>query len=119
MHLLADPIAWLVVLLLSALGVVGNVALYQVGKQGFDAIRERLPRVKPEQWQKVKGLYDRFGAWALLLSGIPVLGSLLTTGAGAFGVALPSFVVLVFVAKLVRNWLIVVVPIEIYLLFAK
>jgi membrane protein YqaA with SNARE-associated domain len=117
MHLLLEPIAWLVVLLLSALGVVGNLALYQVGKRGVDAIRERLPRVKPEQWQKVAGLYERFGAWALLLSGIPVLGSLLTTGAGAFDVPLPSFVVLVFVAKLVRNWLIVVVPVEIYYLF--
>ena len=119
MHLLADPIAWLVVLLLSVLGVAGNLALYEVGKRGFDAIRERLPKVRPEQWQKVKALFDRFGAWALLLSGIPVLGSLLTTGAGAFGIPLPSFVVLVFVAKLVRNWLIVVMPIELYYLFAR
>lgn len=119
MELFLDPIAWLIVLLLSILGVVGNSALYQVGKRGVDAIRERFPRVKPAQWQRVKRLYDKHGSLALLLSGVPVLGSLLTTAAGAFQVRLFDFIVFVFVAKLVRNWLIVVVPLEIYRLFAQ
>ena len=119
MELLLEPIAWLIVLLLSVLGVVGNLALYQIGKRGVDAIRERFPQVKPEQWQRVKRLYDEHGSLALLLSGVPVLGSLLTTAAGAFNIRLFSFVVFVFVAKFVRNWLIAVVPLEIYRLFMR
>jgi len=115
MDLLLDPKAWLVVVLFSALGVIGNLALYQIGKRsGIDAIPERLPRIKPEQWQRVKRLYEEHGSLALLLSGVPVLGSLLTTAAGAFGVPLFTIVVFVFIAKLVRNWLFVVVPLEIY-----
>ena len=55
----------------------------------------------------------------VLLSGVPVLGSLLTTAAGAFDVRLFTFVVFVLIAKLVRNWLIVVVPLEIYRLFVR
>jgi hypothetical protein len=85
-HLLLDPTAWLVVVAFSLLGSFGNLALYQVGKQGLDAIRQRFPRIKPEQRQRVKRLYDDYGGWMLLLSGIPVLGSMLTTVAGAFGV---------------------------------
>jgi membrane protein YqaA with SNARE-associated domain len=113
-HLLFDPVAWLVVVGLSLLGAIGNLALYQVGKQGVDAIRQRFPRIKDEQWQRVKRLYDEHGSLVLLLSGVPVLGSLLTTAAGAFDVRMFQFVLFVFIAKLVRNWLIVVVPLEIY-----
>ena len=119
MELLLEPMAWLIVLLLSVLGVVGNLALYQVGKRGVDAIRERFPQVKDEQWLRIKRLYDEHGSLALLLSGVPVLGSLLTTAAGAFEVRLFSFVLFVFVAKLVRNWLIVVIPLEIYRLIVR
>jgi membrane protein YqaA with SNARE-associated domain len=50
---------------------------------------------------------------------VPVLGSLLTTAAGAFDVRMFQFVLFVFIAKLVRNWLIVVVPLEIYRLIVR
>lgn len=119
MDLLLEPTAWLIVLLLSILGVVGNLALYQIGKRGVDAIRKRFPRVREEQWLRVKKLYDEHGSLALLLSGIPILGSLLTTAAGAFNVRLLPFIGFVFIAKLVRNWLIVVIPLELYRLFAR
>lgn len=117
MYLLLDPTAWLIVVALSVLGSVGNLALYQVGKQGVDAIRKRFPRIKPEQWQRVKKLYDDFGSWILLLSGVPLLGSLLTTGAGAFNVPRPVFLLLVTVGKLLRNWLLVIIGAEIYGVF--
>ena len=108
MHLLLEPVAWLIVFAFSVLGSLGNLALYEVGKQGVDAIRKRFPRIKDEHWQRVKGLYDNFGGWVLLLSGIPVLGSLLTTAAGAFGVPRPAFLILVTIGKMWRNWLLAI-----------
>jgi membrane protein YqaA with SNARE-associated domain len=108
-HLLLDPIAWLIVVAFSVLGSLGNLALYEVGRQGVDAIRKRFPRIKDEHWLRVKGLYDRFGGWVLLLSGIPVLGSLLTTAAGVFGVPRPAFLILVTIGKLWRNWLLAII----------
>jgi membrane protein YqaA with SNARE-associated domain len=116
MYLLLDPRAWLIVVAFTVLGLVGNLALYQVGKKGVDSIRERFPSITPERWERVKRLYDNYGGWVLLLSGVPVLGSMLTTAAGAFDVRLFTFVVFVFISKLVRNWLIIVIPLEIYLL---
>ncbi len=119
MYLLLDPRAWLIVVAFTGLGLVGNLALYEVGKKGVDSIRERFPSIKPERWERVEGLYDKYGGRVLLLSGLPVLGSMLTTAAGAFDVRLFTFVVFVFISKLVRNWLIVVIPVEIYLLTVK
>lgn len=108
MDLLLDPTAWLIVVAFSLLGSLGNLALYEAGKQGADAIRERFPRIKREHWQRVKHLYDTYGGWILLLSGIPVLGSLLTTAADAFGVPRPTFVLLVTIGKMLRNWLLAI-----------
>ena len=108
MHLLFDPEVWLVVLALSFFGSIGNLALYQLGKQGIDAIRQRFSRIKDEQWLRVKGLYDKYGSWILLLSGIPVLGSMLTTAAGAFDVPRPMFLILVTIGKMLRNWLLAI-----------
>jgi membrane protein YqaA with SNARE-associated domain len=108
MYLLLEPTAWLIVIALSLLGSFGNLALYQVGNQGIDAIRARFPRIKDEQWLRVKGLYDKYGGWVLLLSGIPVLGSLLTTSAGVFGVPRPLFLLLVTIGKMMRNWLLAI-----------
>jgi membrane protein YqaA with SNARE-associated domain len=108
MHLLLDPTAWLIVIAFSVLGSIGNLALYQVGSQGVDAIRQRFPRIKEDQWLRVKSLYDKYGGWILLLSGIPVLGSLLTTAAGAFGVPRPLFLLLVTIGKMLRNWVLAI-----------
>jgi membrane protein YqaA with SNARE-associated domain len=116
---LPNPLVWLIVIVLSVLGVFGNLALYGVGRRGYDAVRERFPRVKPERWEQVAKLFEEHGSLALLLSGVPILGSLLTTAAGAYRVRVPVFVLLVFVAKFVRNWLIVVIPRELYLLFTR
>ena len=108
MYLLLDPTAWLIIVALSLLGSIGNLALYEVGKQGVDAIRKRFPRIKPEQWQRVQALYDNYGGWVLLISGVPVLGSMLTTAAGAFGVPRPAFLILVTIGKMLRNWLLAI-----------
>jgi hypothetical protein len=36
MELLLDPTAWLIVVAFTVLGSIGNLALYQVGRQGVD-----------------------------------------------------------------------------------
>jgi membrane protein YqaA with SNARE-associated domain len=119
LDLFFEPGAWLVVVLLTVLGMVGNFALYQLGKRGLGPVRERLPRITPEQWQRVGRLYQERGSWILLLSAVPVLGALLTTGAGAFGVTPLAFLFWVMIAKLVRNWLLVVIAFEVWLLFRR
>ena len=60
--------AWLLVILLSALGVVGNLALYKLGKEGQEAVASRFPRIDPARWKRAGELFETRGSWILLLS---------------------------------------------------
>jgi membrane protein YqaA with SNARE-associated domain len=117
--LLADPIAWLVILALSALGTLGNLALYQVGKQGVDAIQKRFPKIETKQWLRVKRLYEEHGSLILLLAALPGIGSLVTTGAGAMGVRWPAFLLWVMIAKLLRTWVLAIAFYGVYGIFTR
>jgi len=106
-RMLVDPGSWLLVIIASVLGVVGNLALYYLGRGGSEAVFERFPQLEGERWERIGAYYQRYGARVLILSGIPGLGTLLTTGAGAFNIERNVFLFWVFLAKLLRNWLII------------
>ena len=77
MDMLSEPKAWLLVVLLSTLGTVGNLALYKLGKEGLEVVISRFPRIKPERWHRARELFEKRGSWILLLSGVPGLGLVL------------------------------------------
>jgi membrane protein YqaA with SNARE-associated domain len=104
--------AWLLVLLLSALGVVGNLALFKVGTQGFETVVSRFPRIKPARWKRAAELFETRGSWILLLSCLPGLGLILSTAAGAFGIGIGAFVLWVMIAKMARNWLLLIIVVN-------
>ena len=110
--------AWLVVILLSGLGVVGNLTLYKLGKEGLEAVVSRFPRIDPARWERAGELFETRGSWILLLSCLPGLGLLLSTAAGAVGIRLLAFVLWVGAAKVARNWLLLIVLVHIYRLVA-
>ena len=107
MDLLTDPRAWLAVVGLSFVGIAVSVAAYQGGRRGRSAVQERFSKISPERWEQVQGYYDRWGSGILLLSSIPGLATVLTVGAGMFGIRLIPFLLWVTVSKVTRNWLIV------------
>jgi membrane protein YqaA with SNARE-associated domain len=110
--------AWLLVILLSALGVVGNLTLYKLGKEGQEAVASRFPRIDPARWKRAGELFETRGSWILLLSCLPGLGLLLSTAAGAFGVKTYQFLMWVMVAKMARNWLLLIIVANLYNLVA-
>lgn len=115
MDYVLNPGIWLLaVLVLSLIGMAANFGLYELGKQGRCAVEERFPSVSQEHWQRLEGLYQRYGSWALLLSGLPLLGPLVSSAAGVFSVKLRTFIMLVLVAQLVRNALIVMAAVGTY-----
>jgi membrane protein DedA with SNARE-associated domain len=73
-HVVFEVWAWLLVILLSVLGVVGNLALYKLGKQGLEAVITRFPRIDPGRFDRAGELFDTRGSWILLLSSLPGLG---------------------------------------------
>jgi membrane protein YqaA with SNARE-associated domain len=117
-HLIFQLWAWLLVILVSALGVVGNLTLYKLGEEGQGAVFSRFPRIKPARWKWAAEMFETRGSWILLFSVLPGLGLLLSTAAGAFGIKLYGFVLWVMVAKMARNWLLLILVAYLYRLVA-
>lgn len=103
-RMLLNPVLWLLVLVVSGLGTAGSVALYAVGRRGTRAVFARFPQLQGQPWERLWSWFGQWGARVLILSGIPTLGAPLSTAAGAFGIQRGSFLRWVFVAKLLRNW---------------
>ena len=101
---LTDPVLWLVVIGASVLGATGNLALYYLGQSGTGAVFARFPNLEGDRWERIGGYYHRHGGKLLLFSAVPGLGTVLTTGAGAFGIRRISFLFWVVLAKTMRNW---------------
>ena len=105
--LLTDPKIWLLVLVLSVWGSLARLPNFYLGNRGKERIESLYPRIKPETWERVLGYYDRLGPTPLLISSIPIIGSLLTITAGMAGIKRNSFLFWVVVSKIIRNWILV------------
>jgi membrane protein YqaA with SNARE-associated domain len=108
MEVLLNWKIWLAVLGLSIVEVALGVGAYQVGKRGLPAVQSRFPRVSAERWSLIESWYGRWGPPILLLTALPVLNPLLLVTAGVAEIGLFTFVGWVFLAKLLRYWVVVV-----------
>ena len=100
---------WILVLLVSAWGTAGSLIPYYVGQRGTKAVFEHYPKLQGQRWERLEALLQRWGALALVLSGIPGLGAALLVAAGALGIARQSFLFFVFLVKVLRYWILVFV----------
>jgi membrane protein YqaA with SNARE-associated domain len=102
-NLLINPLVWLFVLVFSAAGVGTALVPYYVGKRGVKAVLARFPRLEEERLRRVEQLYGDHGSGLLFFSFVPMLGVLLTAGAGIVGVEFSTFVLWVLVGRTLRN----------------
>ncbi|NIV35430.1 MAG: hypothetical protein GWN58_40035 [Anaerolineae bacterium] len=114
MDLLLEPVAWLLVVLVSLIGALTDLAFYKLGQEGIEAVTARLPRIKPEQWDRAHDLFEKRGSWILLLSGVPGLNVVLVTAAGALGVRVAEFILWATIGKALRNWLVLIAGAKVY-----
>lgn len=89
--------------LLLAAATLGNVAgavLNWLIGRGMERFRSRswFP-VPEEKLERATSWYRRWGQWSLLLSWVPLVGDALTVAAGVLREPLPSFLLLVTLAK--------------------
>ena len=102
-----DLRVWLLVVAASRLGTAVTLTYYMLGSKGTEAVLLRFPQIGPERWERTKALHERHGSALLFFSFIPVLGMLLATAAGAVGIGMLTYVVWVFLGRMTRNWLLV------------
>ena len=115
MDLLLEPVAWLLVVVVSLIGALTDLVFFKLGQEGVEAVRSRVPRITPEQWHRATELFEKRGSWILLLSGVPGLNVVLVTAAGALGVRVVEFILWATIGKGLRNWLALIGASEIYL----
>lgn len=108
-EVLTDPEIWLFLLAISALGALARLTNYYAGQRGKEKIESLYPRIKPETWERVINSYQRLGATPLLIASIPLIGTLLTIGAGMAGIGRTPFLVVVTISKVIRNWILVLI----------
>ena len=100
---------WILVLMVSAWGTAGSLIPYYVGQRGTKAVFEHYPRLEGRPWERLEALFQKWGAFALILSSLPALGAALLVAAGAVGVARQGFLFWVFLGKVLRYWVVVFV----------
>ena len=109
--LLVDLRVWGVVLLLGVLDTGAALVPYYVGRRGLEAVLERFPRLQQERLERVRRLYQEHGAGLLFFCFLPMVGVLLSTGAGVAGVKVATFVPWVLAGKVAR-WSIILVLLD-------
>ena len=97
---------WILVLLISGWGTAGSLIPYYVGQRGTRAVFEHYPKLQGRPWERLEAAFQRWGAFSLILSGIPGLGAALLVGAGAFGIKRSVFLVWVYIGKVLRYWIV-------------
>ena len=108
-ELLTNPQLWLLILVLSLVGSFARLPNYYGGLRGKEFIETLYPRIKPETWNRVLDWYRRLGPLPLLIASIPFIGSVLTVAAGMAGIGRIYFLVFIFISKVVRNWLLILI----------
>ena len=81
-----------------------GAAILVVGQRGTKAVFDRYPRLEGRPWERLESTFQRWGAFTLVLSGIPGLGAALLVVAGAVGIGRRVFLFWVFVGKVLRYW---------------
>lgn len=98
-----DPPSWVPFLAVATLGnTLGSVVNWALGRALLRFRDRRWFPVGPEALDRAQRRFARWGAWSLLLAWVPWVGDPLTVAAGAFGVRIGTFVLLVATGKLAR-----------------
>jgi len=103
--ILASPANWAWFALICTLGsVLGGMFGYGIGYVGERVILERF--FSHSKIEKVHKLFDRFGAWAVFISGFtPIPYKLFTVAAGVFYIDLKKFILASFLGRGLRYFL--------------
>ena len=101
-YLLSEHLSPILLLVIATLGnTLGSFVNYILGKYATDfALRKNY--MKEKHLQKATSLFEKYGAWSLLFSWLPIIGDPLTFVAGIVRYAWWKFVIIVGIAKLAR-----------------
>lgn len=95
-----DPLSSVAVA--SAGNYLGAVVTYLIGIAGGSWLIEKVLRVSPQQQERARQYYRRYGAFSLFFSWLPIVGDPLCLAGGMLRINFGLFTLLVASGKLVR-----------------
>lgn len=95
-----DPLSSVAVA--SAGNYLGAVVTYLIGIAGGNWLIEKVLRVSPQQQERARQYYRRYGAFSLFFSWLPIVGDPLCLAGGMLRINFGLFTLLVASGKLVR-----------------
>lgn len=81
---------------------LGACTTYAIGVWGGPLVIHRLLRMDASALQRAQHRYNRYGAWTLLFSWVPIIGDPLCAASGIFRTRFPVFLLLILIGKLAR-----------------
>jgi membrane protein DedA with SNARE-associated domain len=99
---------WIIVLVLSAIGIIEKTAIFYASEHKGDGVLDDLPGLTPRRKEQTKNLSERWGSKSMILASIPLIGTAVTAVAGVGHVRRVTFFLLVTMSYLIRNWLIII-----------
>lgn len=101
-YLLSEHLSPILLLVIATLGnTLGSFVNYILGKYATDFALSK-GYMKEKHLTKASSLFEKYGAWSLLFSWLPIIGDPLTFVAGIVRYAWWKFVIIVGIAKLAR-----------------
>ncbi|MGZ9724246.1 YqaA family protein [Rhizobium miluonense] len=82
--------------------VLGSLVNWGLGRWIERFRHRRWFPVRESAMERAQGWYRRYGRWSLLASWLPIVGDPITVAAGALREPLPTFLLLVAIAKIGR-----------------
>ena len=81
---------------------LGSVTTYFLGYWGVHKISNRFQIIRPDKYEKGLKLFEKYGAWLLLFTSIPIIGDVFPFVAGAVRYDIKRFSILIIIGKLIR-----------------
>jgi len=97
---------WMLLIAAGTGNVLGSVINYFIGKKGVDYLIDHK-KITVERMEKSEAFFKKYGAFALLLSWVPIIGDPLTFVAGVLHYDFKKFVLIVSIAKFGRYILLI------------
>lgn len=99
---LAGVSPWACVIVATVGNTLGAMTTWGLGRWGSEALLVRVLGLQEAKRVRARALFDRYGAWSLLLAWAPIIGDPLCAVAGLFGLRLSRFLPPVLAGKLAR-----------------
>jgi len=93
---------WVLLLVASSGNILGSCITYAMGRGVTRCIKTSPKAMTSEAAQRAHAWYQRYGAWTLLASFMPIVGDAIVLMSGAMRCPIPRFLLLVTLSKTAR-----------------